>query len=91
MVTMVWLVCRLRLKGPSWYLIFINISPLTSSGQRSRASWAPQPQKLATLSPQPGGKTTKFIRTGGGIGKKKNAGYWGLIKIKKKIDLFLEQ
>ena len=44
------------------------ISPLTPSGQRSRASWAPQTQKSATLSPQPGGKTSKFIRTGGGIG-----------------------
>ena len=32
------------------------ISPLTSSGQRSRASWASQLQKSATLSPQPGGK-----------------------------------
>jgi hypothetical protein len=30
-----------------------------------------QPQKSATLSPHPGGKTTKFIRTGGGIGGKK--------------------
>ena len=60
MVTMVWVVSRLR-------LIFIYISPLTSSGQRSRASWASHPQKSATLSPQPGGKTTKFVRTGGGI------------------------
>ena len=66
-VTMVWVVSRLRLKGPSWYLIFIYISPLSSMGQRSRTSWAHQPQKSATLSPQPGGKTTKFIRTGGGI------------------------
>ena len=40
-------------------------------GQRSCTSWAPQPLKLATLSPQPGGKTPKFIRTGGDIGKKK--------------------
>ena len=71
MVTMVWVVIRFRLKGPSWYLIFIYISPLTSLGQRSRAPWAPQPQKSATLSPQPGGKTTKFVRTGGGIGGKK--------------------
>ena len=67
MVTMVWVVSRLRLKGPSWYLIFIYISPLTSLGQHSRTSRAPQPQKSATLSSQPGGKTTKFIRTGGGI------------------------
>jgi len=62
---MVWVVSRLRLKGPSWYLIFIYISPLTSLEQRSRASCAPQPQKSATLLPQPGGKTTKSIRTGG--------------------------
>jgi len=40
-------------------------------GERSRASWASQPQKSAMLSPQPGGKTTKFIRTGGGTGGKK--------------------
>ena len=56
MVTMIWIVSRLRLKGPSWYLIFIYVSPLTSLGQRSRASWASQSQKSATLSPQPGGK-----------------------------------
>ena len=68
MMTMVWVVSRLRLKGPSWYVIFIYISPLTSLGQHSRASWASQIQKSATLSPQPGGKTTKYIRTGGGIG-----------------------
>ena len=48
------------------------ISLLTSSGQRSRASWASQPQKSDTLSPQPGGKPRKFIRTCGGIaGRKK--------------------
>ena len=40
--------------------------------------WASQPQKSATLSPQPGGKPRKFIRTccgigGGGIQK----GFWG--------------
>jgi len=70
MVTMIWVVSRLRLKGPSWYLIFTYISPLTSPGQRSCASWAPQPQKSATLSPQPGGKTTKFVRTSGGIGER---------------------
>jgi len=71
MVTMVWVVSRFRLKGPSWYFIFIYMSPLTSLGQCSCASWAPQPQKSATLSPQPGGKTTKFVQTGGGIGRKK--------------------
>ena len=68
MVTMVWVVSRIRLKGPSWYLIFIYISPLTSLGQGSCTSWAPIPQKSATLSPQSEGKTTKFI-TGGGIGE----------------------
>ena len=71
MVTMVWIVSRFRLKGPSRYLIFIYISPLTPLRQRSRALWAPQPQKSATLSPQPGGKTTKFVRTGGGTGEKR--------------------
>ena len=48
-----------------------SVSPLASSGQRSRASWASQPQKWATLSPQPGGKSWKFIRTCGDIGGKK--------------------
>ena len=67
MVTMGW-VNRIRLKGSSWYLISIYISPLTSLGQRSRALWASQPQKSPTLSPQPGGKTTKFVWTGVGIG-----------------------
>ena len=71
MVSMVWVVGRLKLKSPSWYLIFICISPLTSMGQRSCTLRAPQPQKSATLSPQPGGKTMKFIRTGGGIGGEK--------------------
>jgi len=77
MVTMVWVVSRFRLKGPSWYLIFIYISPITSLGQRSRASWAPQLQKSAMLSSQPGGKTKKFVRTGGGIGVKKKIVYIG--------------
>ena len=72
MVTMVWVVNRLRLKGPSWYLIFIYISPLNHWGNVAAPHGGPQPQKsAATLSPQPGGKTTKFIRTGGGIGEKK--------------------
>ena len=44
------------------------MSPLTSSGQRSSPPWASQPQKSATLSPQPGGKPRKFIRTCGDIG-----------------------
>ena len=67
MVTMVWVVCRFRLKAPPG-ISSSCISPLTSSGQSSRASWASQPQKSATLSPQPGGKPRKFIRTCDGIG-----------------------
>ena len=39
--------------------LYIFVTPLTSSGQRSRASWASQPQKSTTLSPQPGGKPRK--------------------------------
>ena len=39
MVTMVWLVSRIRLKAPP-VISSSCISPLTSSGQRSRASWA---------------------------------------------------
>ena len=69
-VTMVWVVIRFRLKAPP-VISSSCISPLTSSGQRSRASCASQPQKSATLSPQPGGKPRKFIRTCGGIGPKK--------------------
>ena len=70
MVTMVWVVSRFRLKAPPC-ISSSCISPLTSSEQRSRASWASQPQKSATLTPQPGGKPRKFIRTCGGIGRKK--------------------
>ena len=71
-VTMVLVVSRYRLKAPPGILSSC-ISPLTSSGQRSRASWTSQPQKSATLSPQPGGKPRKFIRICGGIGgRKKN-------------------
>jgi len=44
------------------------ISPLTSSGQRNRASWASQPRKSFTLLPCPGGKTTKSTRTCGALG-----------------------
>ena len=69
MVTMVLVVSRFRLKAPPG-ISSSCISPLTSSGQRSRASWAFQPQKLATLSPQPGDKPRKFIRTCGGIGER---------------------
>jgi len=45
------------------------ISPLTSLGQRNRASWASHPQKSVTLLPCPGGKTMKSTRTCGGIGE----------------------
>ena len=54
MVTMACVISRYRLKVPPG-ISSSCISPLTSSGQRSRASWASQPQKSATLSPQPGG------------------------------------
>ena len=70
-VTMVWVVSRFRFKAPPG-ISSSCISTLTSSGQRSRASWASQPQKSATLSPQPGGKPRRFIRTYGGIGRKIN-------------------
>ena len=66
-VTMVWVVSRFRLKAPPGFSSSC-ISPITSSGQRSRASWASQPQKSATLSPQSGGKPRKFIRTCGSMG-----------------------
>jgi len=70
-VTMVWVVSKFRLKPPPG-ISSSCISSLTSSGQRSRATWASHPQKSATLSPQPGGKPRKFIRTCGGIGKKRS-------------------
>ena len=54
-VNMVWVVSRFSLKA-SPGISSSCISALASSGQRSRASWASQPQKSATLSPQPGGK-----------------------------------
>jgi len=69
-VTMVWVVNRFGLKAPRG-ISSSCISPLTSSGQHSRASRASQPQKSAALSPQPGGKPRKFIRTCGDTGKKK--------------------
>ena len=69
--TMVWVVSRFSLKAPP-YISSSCISPLTSSGQRRRASLASQPQKSATLSSQPGGKLRKFTRTCGGIGEKKS-------------------
>ena len=69
---MVCVVSRFRLTAPPG-ISSSCISPLTSSGQRSRASWASQTQTSATLSPQPGGKPRKFIRTCGGIGEKDTA------------------
>ena len=66
-VTMVWVLSRFRLRAPP-DISSSCLSPLISSGQRSRASWASEPQKSATLSPQPGGKPRKFIRTCDGIG-----------------------
>jgi len=41
-VTVVWVVSRFRLKAPP-VISSSCISPLTSSGQRIRASWASQP------------------------------------------------
>ena len=64
-----WVVSIFRLKAPPG-ISSSCISPLTSSGQLCRASWASQPQKSATLSPHPGGKPRKFIRTCGGNGGK---------------------
>jgi hypothetical protein len=66
-VTMVCVVSRFRLKALPG-ISSSYISPLTPSVQRNRVSWASQPQKSVTLSPQPGGKATKFIRTCGGMG-----------------------
>jgi hypothetical protein len=66
-VTMVWVVSKFRLQAPPG-ISPPDISPFTPSGQRNCASWASQPQKSVTLSPQPGGKTARFIRTCGGIG-----------------------
>ena len=60
-------VSRFMLKA-SWCFIFLHVTTHTPSGQRSRASWASQTQKSATLSPQPGEKPRKFVRTCGGIG-----------------------
>ena len=82
-----------------WYVVFIcyntwwwalltlrpPISPLTSTGQRNRASWASQPQKSVTLLPCPGGKTTKSTRTCGGIGgEKKHTWGWKTLNEWKK-------
>ena len=58
-----------RFKGPP--CTTSPISPLTSSGQRNRASWVSQPQKSVTLLPCPGGKTTKPVKDMWGIGGKK--------------------
>ena len=39
-----------------------SITTHTPSGQRNCASWASQPQKLVTLLPCPGGRTTKSTK-----------------------------
>ena len=83
---MVWVVSRGRLEVPPGISSYY-ISPLTSSGQRSRASWASQPQKSATLSPQPGGKPRKFIRTFGGTGGK--GGAFTMVHIRRTWSLCL--
>ena len=67
-VTMVRVVSRFSFKAPPG-ISSSCISPLISSGQRSRASWVSQPQKSAALSPQPGGKSPKFIRICGALKK----------------------
>jgi hypothetical protein len=61
---------ELRFKGPPGTPRSHISSSLTSSGQRIRAQWAPQPQKSVTLRPQLGGGTTKYIWTCGGTGEK---------------------
>ena len=71
---MVWAVSGFRLKAPPG-ISSSCISQLTLSGQRSRASWASQPQKSATLSPQAGGKPRKFVRNVVARGEKK-MNYW---------------
>ena len=47
------------------------ISPLTSSGQRNRASWASQPQKSVTLLPCPGREDHEVHKDMWGNRKKK--------------------
>jgi hypothetical protein len=47
MVTMVWVVGRLRLRTP--LALHLHVSPLTSSGRSNRTSWASQPKKSVTL------------------------------------------
>ena len=90
---MVWVVSRFRLKVPPG-ISSSCISPLTSSGQRSRVSWASEPQKSATLSPQPGGKPRRFIRTcgslGGGGGEVSRVSFGWYLKKKKKEGLWLK-
>ena len=79
-VTMVWVVSRFRLKAPPG-ISSSCISPLTSSEQRSRASRASQPQKSATLSPQPGGKprsSSKHVVALEGGEKKNSFSDWAL-------------
>jgi len=65
---MVWVVSRFRLKA----LLVFHLPVYHHSHHRENvvapAPWTSQPQKSAKLSPQPGGKPRKFIRTCGGIG-----------------------
>jgi hypothetical protein len=61
MVTMVWIVQE-NLGLRPLLVLHNHISPSTSSGQRSCASWAFRSKKSVTLRPQPGGETVKSIR-----------------------------
>jgi len=74
-VTMVWVVW-LNLGLRALLTLHPPISPLISSGQRNRASWASRPQKSVTLLPCPGGRTTKSTRTYGGNGPEKNFAFF---------------
>ena len=69
-MTMIW-VGQYNLGLRALLALHPPISPLTSSGQRNRASWASQPQKSVTLLPCLGGRTTKSTRACRGIGHKK--------------------
>ena len=52
---------ELRFKAPPG-TTSSSITTHTSSGQRSRASWASQPQKSVISLPCPGGRTTKSTK-----------------------------
>jgi len=57
-VTMVWVLSRFWLKAPPG-ISFSCISPLTSSGRHSCASWASQPRKSARVSQHAAAMTMK--------------------------------